>query len=186
MMENKEQQAGLGPRYIRFIGKLAWELVTTVAPALLIALFVTVFVAEAAAVKDGPSMEPNLYRGNRVVLEKVSYRLHPPRRGDVVIANRPGDEVALIKRVIALPGETVEVRGGHVFIDGQAIEEPWVTHFGGRTYPPLLVPPDHVYILGDNRPNSRDSRAIGPVPMSTIKGRVWLVYWPFDQVKLAP
>lgn len=148
--------------------------------------FINVFVAEAALVEYGPSMQPNLYRGDRVMAEKVSYRLHPPYRGDVVIADRPGNEVALIKRVVALPGETVEVRGGHTFINGQPIEEPWVTNFGGPSYPPTVVPPDHLFILGDNRSNSRDSRAIGPVPINSIKGHVWLVYWPLDQIKLVP
>lgn len=171
---------------INFTLRLAWELVSTVVPALLLALFITVFVAEAASIEDGPSMQPNLYRGNRVVLEKISYRLHAPRRGDIVIANRPGNEVSLIKRVIGLPGETIEVRGGHTYIDGQPIEEPWVTYFGGRSYPPTLIPPDHVFIMGDNRPNSRDSREIGPVSISDIEGRVWLVCWPFDQFKLVP
>jgi signal peptidase I len=182
----EEHKAGPLSKSVRFTLRVAWELVTTVVPALLIALFITVFVAEAAAIEDGPSMQPNLYRGYRVVIEKISYRLHPPRRGDIVIADRPGDEVSLIKRVVALPGETIEVRGGHTFIDGQAIEEPWVTNFGGPGYPPTLVPPDHVFIMGDNRPNSRDSRAIGPVPISEIKGRVWLVCWPFDQFELIP
>lgn len=171
---------------MQFIRSAAWELATTVLPALLIALFINVFVAEAAIVKEGPSMQPNLYRGYRVMTEKVSYRFHPPRRGDVVIAERPGDEGALIKRVVALPGETVEVRGGHTFINGQQLEEQWVTNFGGPDYPPTRVPPDHVFILGDNRGNSRDSRAIGPVPVDTIKRRVRFVYWPLKQIKLMP
>jgi signal peptidase I len=170
----------------QFVVNAVWELVITVLPALLVALFINVFVAEAALVEHGPSMQPNLYRGDRVMTEKVSYLLHPPRRGDVVIVERPGNEVSLIKRVVALPGETVEVRGGHTFINGRQIEEPWVTHFGGPNYPPTVVPPDHVFILGDNRGSSRDSRAIGPVPVDTIKGRVWLVYWPLDQIKLVP
>jgi len=170
----------------QFVVRAIWELVITVCPALLVALFINVFVAEAALVEYGPSMEPNLYRGYRVMTEKISYLVHPPQRGDVVIADRPGNEVSLIKRVVALPGETVEVRGGHTFINGQQIEEPWVTNFGGPSYPPTLVPPDHVFILGDNRGNSRDSRAIGPVPINAIKGHAWLVYWPLDQIKLVP
>ena len=170
----------------QFVVRALWELVITVCPALLVALFINVFVAEAALVEYGPSMEPNLYRGYRVMTEKVSYLLHPPRRGDVVIVDRIGSKVSLIKRVVALPGETVEVRGGYTFINGEQIEEPWVTNFGGPSYPPTVVPPDHVFILGDNRGNSRDSRAIGPVPMSTIKGHVCLVYWPLDQIKLVP
>jgi signal peptidase I len=170
----------------QFVVNVVWDLVITILPALLVALFINVFVAEAALVEYGPSMEPNLYRGYRVMTEKVSYFLHPPRRGDVVVADRPGNEVSLIKRVVALPGETVEVRGGHTFINGERIEEPWVTHFGGPSYPPTVVPPDHVFILGDNRSASRDSRSIGPVAVDSIKGRVWFVYWPLDQIKLMP
>lgn len=180
--EPKEEHASKA----QFVFNAVWELAITILPALLVALFINVFVAEAALVEHGPSMEPNLYRGYRVMAEKVSYRFHPPCRGDVVIADRPGNEVSLIKRVVALPGETVEVRNGHTFINGEQIEEPWVTNFGGPSYPPTVVPPDHVFVLGDNRSNSRDSRAIGPVPVDTIKGHVWLVYWPLDQIKLVP
>jgi signal peptidase I len=171
---------------MRFVIKVIWELAITILPALLVALFINVFVAEAALVEHGPSMEPNLYRGYRVMAEKVSYYFHGPSRGDVVIADRPGTEVSLIKRVVALPGETVEIRDGHTFINGEQIEEPWVTHFGGPSYPPTVVPPDHVFILGDNRSASRDSRAIGPVPVDSIKGHAWLVYWPLDQIKWIP
>ena len=171
---------------MQFVVNVMWELVITILPALLVALFINVFVAEAALVEHGPSMEPNLYRGDRVMTEKVSYLFHLPRRGDVVVADRPGSEVALIKRVVALPGEIVEVRGGHTFINGERIEEPWVTNFGGPSYPPTVVPLDHVFIMGDNRSNSRDSRAIGPVPVDTITGHAWLIYWPLDQIKLVP
>jgi len=186
-VEESTQEHQEGPASkTQFVARVVWEVVITVCPALLLALFINVFVAEAALVERGPSMEPNLYKGYRVMTEKISYLVHPPQRGDVVIADRPGREVALIKRVVALPGETVEVRGGHTFINGERIEEPWVTNFGGPSYPPTMVPPDHVFVLGDNRGNSRDSRAIGPVPVNSIKGHAWLVYWPLDQIKLAP
>ena len=181
----EEYQVGSASK-MQFVIKVMWELVITIFPAVLVALFINVFVAEAALVEHGPSMEPNLYRGYRVMTEKVSYLLHLPSRGDIVVAERPGSEVALIKRVMALPGEEVEVRDGHTFINGHQLEEPWVTNFGGPSYPPTIVPQDHVFILGDNRRNSRDSRAIGPVPVDTLTGRVWLVYWPLDQVKLGP
>jgi signal peptidase I len=160
--------------------------VVTILPALLLALFVNVFVAEAALVEEGPSMQPNLYIGYRVMTEKVSYRFHLPQRGDIVVVERQGSEKSLIKRVVALPGEIVEVRGGHTFVNRQLLREPWVTHFGGPGFPPTLVPPDHVFVLGDNRANSRDSRAIGPVPVQSIEGRAWLLYWPLEQVRLLP
>jgi signal peptidase I len=89
----------------------------------------------------------------------------------------------LIKRGVALPGEVVEVRGGHAIVDGQPMEEPWVTHFGGPGYPPAVVPPDHVFVLGDNHAVSHDSRAIGPVPVESITGRAWFIYWPLSEPK---
>jgi signal peptidase I len=170
----------------RHIGRVVWELVTAILPALVVALFINVYVAEAVMVKDGPSMEPNLYRGYRVMTEKVSYDLHLPRRGDVVVVDRPDGEESLIKRVVALPGEVVEVRGGHAVVDGHPIEEPWVTHFGGPGYPPTVVPAGYVFVLGDNRAVSRDSRAIGPVPVESIKGRAWFIYWPLSELKPMP
>ena len=164
----------------------AREILTTILPALLLALLVNLFVGEAVAIEDGPSMQPNLYRGDRMITEKISYRIHPPRRGDVVVVDRPGDEVSLVKRVVALAGETVEVRGGHTFINGQPIDEPWVREFGGPSYGPEVVPKDHVFILGDNRTVSHDSRAIGPVLIDSVRGHVLLVYWPPEQMKLVP
>jgi signal peptidase I len=162
------------------------ELIAALLPAVAIAFFVNVFVAEAALVEQGPSMEPSLYVGHRVLTEKITYRFHIPRRGDVVILERQSEEISLIKRVVGLPGELVEVRGGHTFIDGQQIAEPWVTDFGGRGYGPSVIPAEHVFILGDNRANSRDSREIGPVPISAIKGRVFLVFWPLSRFRFVP
>jgi signal peptidase I len=148
------------------------------------ALFINVFVAQAMVVQ-GPSMQPNLYYDQRVMVEKLTYRfVHGPRRGDVVIVDLPDEEEPLIKRVVALSGEMVEVRGGQVFIDDQLLEEPWMTQQGGPNYPATLVPPLHVFVLGDNRGSSRDSRSFGPVSVDQIVGRAWLVYWPLDQVKL--
>jgi signal peptidase I len=181
----EEDDKGLA-RLVLIAGRVAKELITTVLPALLIALLVHAYVAEAVAIDDGPSMQPNLYVGDRLMTEKISYYLHPPRRGDVVIVERPVGETSLVKRVVAVEGEVVEVRDGHTFVDGQPIEEPWVEHFGGQDYGPALVPPDHLFVVGDNRAVSRDSRAIGPVPVDSIRGRVWLVYWPLDQIELVP
>jgi signal peptidase I len=158
------------------------ELLSTVVPAILIALFLNVFVVQARTV-DGPSMQPNLYRGHRVITEKVTYRfLHGPRRGDVVVIHRPGEELPFIKRAIGLPGETVEITDGRVHIDGRPLEEPWSTRVGSRDYPGTYVPPLHVFVLGDNRPSSHDSRSFGPVPLEQIKGRALFVYWPPDQM----
>ncbi|MEE8391218.1 MAG: signal peptidase I [Anaerolineae bacterium] len=179
-MEKPRQTSNVG----RLLLRALWDLVSTLVPAIVIALFINVFVAQAMVVQ-GPSMQPNLYYDQRVMVEKVTYRLvHGPRRGDVVIVEVPGEEEPLIKRVVALSGETVEVQGGYVFINGQLLEEPWATQQGGLNYASTLVPPLHVFVLGDNRGSSRDSRSFGPVSVDQLIGRAWLIYWPLDQVKL--
>lgn len=166
--------------------RLVYELVTAVVPALLMALFINTFIAEAAEVADGPSMQPNLYVGYRMMTEKVSYYFHQPQRGDIVIVAQPNGETNLVKRVIGLPGETIESHDGHTYINGELLDEPWVTYFGGRNYPPTQIPEDHIFIIGDNRPNSRDSRAIGPVPIEAVQGRVIFIYWPLEEFEFLP
>jgi signal peptidase I len=169
-------------RAVRFLGYLLREIVMTVVPAILIALFVNVVVAQATVV-DGPSMTPNLYSPHRVVVEKLTYRFaHGPRRGDVVVFEMPGDAKSLIKRVIALPGEMVEVRDGNIYIDGQLYEENWLTQHDGSDYPATSVPPLHIFVMGDNRAYSRDSRSFGPVPTERVVGRAWLIYWPLGDL----
>ena len=163
--------------------QIIWEILYTLVPAILIALFINVYIAEAAEIEAGPSMQPNLYAGYRVMTEKISYYLHEPQRGDIIVVERPKNEGNLIKRVMGLPGETVEVRDGHTYIDGELIDEPWVRFFGGRDATPTPIPKDHIFILGDNRPVSRDSRDIGPVPIASVIGRAWFVYWPFKALQ---
>jgi signal peptidase I len=163
--------------------QVVWEVISTLVPAILIALFINVYIAEAAEIEAGPSMQPNLYAGYRVMTEKISYYLHEPRRGDIVVVERPENEGNLIKRVMGLPGETIEVRDGHTYIDGLPVEEPWVVYFGGHDIPPTAIPKDHVFVMGDNRPVSRDSRDIGAVTVDSIIGRAWFVYWPFEAMQ---
>jgi len=168
------------------IRMVIWEIFTTIVPAALIAFFINVYVAEAAEIEAGPSMQPNLYAGFRVMTEKLSYYLHEPQRGDIVIVERPVNEGNLIKRVLGLPGETIEVRDGHTYINGIIMDEPWVTFFGGRDQPPIEIPEDTIFIMGDNRPVSRDSREIGPVAIDSIIGRAWFVYWPLEEFQMLP
>jgi signal peptidase I len=156
------------------------ELSETVLPAIVIAVLINLFLAQATRVY-GHSMEPNLHTDQRLVVEKVSYRLHGPRRGDVVVLRMPerGPEL-LIKRVIAVAGETIEIKGGTVFIDGQPLVEPYLGHETGGTYGPLSVPEGQVFVMGDNRGASNDSRVFGPVSTERIVGRAWVSYWPFS------
>jgi signal peptidase I len=158
------------------------EALETILPAILIAILINLFLAQPTRV-HGQSMEPNLHTDQRLVVEKVSYRLHGPRRGDVVVFSMPQQsEELLIKRVIGLPGEEVEIRDGQVFIDGTPLDEPYLSQETRGRYGPEIVPPLHVFVLGDNRSFSNDSRAFDAVPIEDILGRAWLSYWPFEEL----
>jgi signal peptidase I len=117
-------------------------------------------------------------------VEKVSYRLRSPRRGDIVVVHVAGHEVPPIKRVIGLPGETLEIRAGSVWIDGWPLEETYLADIQQQDYGPYTVPPEHVFVMGDNRPVSGDSRLFGPVHLSDVLGRAWLSYWPPQDLRL--
>lgn len=157
-------------------------LVETILPAVVIAVLINFFLAQATQV-HGQSMEPTLHSDQRLVVEKVSYRFHGPRRGDIVVLKSPQeDSELLIKRVIGLPSETVEIRQGRVYINGQGLDEPYLARFAGGNWGPIIVPPLHVFVLGDNRGFSNDSRAFGMVPIKNIVGRAWVSYWPLDEV----
>jgi signal peptidase I len=171
---------------------------------MLIAFLLKTFLAQAFFIPSA-SMEPQLREGDRVVVSRVAYRLHDPRRGDVVVFDSPEDvtpdrspfpirivrevlegagvrqpsETELIKRVIALPQETVEGRGGHVFVDGRLLVEPYLSpEVLTSDFGPVLVPDGHVWVMGDNRGNSQDSRVFGAVPTSSIVGRALFRAWP--------
>jgi signal peptidase I len=166
--------------------------------AAVVALFVglvavRVFVVEARLIPS-ESMLPSLAVGDRLLVEKVSLRLGPPARGGIVVFDAPpramGNGNAFVKRVVALPGETVAVRDGKVVVDGVPLPEPYVAEpiryvepdweaigmAGGK------VPAGHVYVLGDNRNNSQDSHVWGPLPLENLRGRAVWRFWPEARV----
>ncbi len=165
-----------------WLGAMMRDLVGTLVPAVVIALLIHVFLAQATRVY-GQSMEPNLHTNQRLVIEKLSYRFHGPRRGDVVVLRDPtGNPELLIKRVVGLPGERITLADGRVYVDGVALDEPYLdqsTQGGGRSW---IVPPLCIFVLGDNRGASRDSRVFGAVPLDHIIGRALFRYWPFEQI----
>jgi signal peptidase I len=160
----------------------AWviEVSETVLPAIVIAVLINLFLAQATRVY-GHSMEPNLHTDQRLVVEKLSYRLHRPRRTDVVVLHIPDhSKELLIKRVIALPGETIQIKDGGVYINGELLDEPYLNVETRGSYGPLTIPPDHVFVMGDNRGASNDSRSFGPVHIQQVVGRAWVSYWPIE------
>jgi signal peptidase I len=159
------------------------ELLETIAPAFVIALLINLFLAQSTYVY-GRSMEPNLHTDQRLVVEKVSYRLHTPRRGDIVVISVPNSEIPLIKRVIGLPGEVIAIVDNQVTIDGVVLDEDYLDDIAQRDYGPHEVPAGHIFVMGDNRNASNDSRYFGPVREDHIIGRAWFSYWPPGDIQL--
>jgi signal peptidase I len=175
-----EDRGGLPPTARAF-----FDWIVVVGIALLVAILVRTFLL-AHFVVDGESMESTLDPGDRVFVNKMSYRLHDPNRGDVVVLHEisGASERDLIKRVIALPGEELEMTNCVVRIDGRTLQEPYLDptivtpgRCGGDV-PPTVIPDEHVYVMGDNRPGSHDSRALGPIPFDDLVGRAFVVFWP--------
>lgn len=166
------------------------EWVVVIVAAVLIALLIRNFVVQSYQIPSG-SMQETLQEGDRVMVNHLSYRLHDVNRGDVIVFDRPadapgapGDPDDLIKRAIALPGETIQTIDGVVHIDGQPLDEPYLAP-GTLTFDieePFEVPEDEVFVLGDNRGNSEDSRYIGPIETDTIEGRAFAIIWPPSRI----
>lgn len=133
-------------------------------------------------VVEGQSMEPNLVSGQRLLVNRLAYRIGEPARGDIVVIDSPrGTSEKLIKRIVGLPGETIELRGGRVYINDRLLEERYHPSVGMRPYPPTLIPPGYYFLLGDNRDHSGDSRVWGSAPRDLIVGRVLVSIWPPDR-----
>lgn len=160
---------------------LLGEFVQTVLPALLIAAAMVIFVVQPTRV-DGTSMEPTLRSGQRLVIEKVSYHFAAPARGEVVVLKIPGrEEAALIKRVVATAGDVIAIRNGRVYLNGAVLDEPYLSQFTPGDLPSTVVPDGYIFVLGDNRGASNDSRTFGMIPTDHLVGRAILSYWPPEE-----
>ncbi|MCL2780942.1 MAG: signal peptidase I [Actinomycetia bacterium] len=165
-------------------------------------LFVVVVIAATVSLRTwviepfwipSESMEPTLHgcvgcKDDRLLVNKLAYKLHDPRRGDIVVFRRPANfsssDQDLVKRVIGLPGETVSGHDGLVWIGDRPLTEPYVSPncHGTGDFPPVVVPAKDVFVMGDNRCNSSDSRVFGPIPQSSIVGRAFVTFWPFGRL----
>ncbi|HEV2386809.1 MAG TPA: signal peptidase I [Candidatus Acidoferrales bacterium] len=151
--------------------------------AVSLAMFIVLFLYQPVKV-EGTSMVPALSDQERIFINKFVYHFQPIRRGDVVVFWYPLDPTkSFIKRVVGLPGETVALEGGRVYVDGNEMREPYVLpqYLDDSSYPPVRVPSGHYYVMGDHRDSSNDSRVFGPVPRRFIYGKAVFAYWPFDR-----
>lgn len=154
----------------------------------------------APFIVDGPSMQPNFHTGERIIVNKILFDIRAPKHGEVVVFHVPAEGRDFIKRVIGVPGDTVKVEGDTITVNGQVIEENYIqdvlnekhknnelynteSNFPNDIVTEDTVPEGHVFVLGDNRSNSTDSRRIGFVPYGDIIGRADLVFWPLKDIE---
>jgi signal peptidase I len=179
------------------------ETATVVAIAVLVAVLLRTFVVGTYSIPSG-SMEPTLQIGDRILVDKLSYDLHGIGRSDIIVFTTPPLEHCagapvpdLVKRVIGLSGETISLAGGQVYINGKLLSQPWLTPTAqhdtfppaGSTQPyalvhPFKIPAGKVFVMGDNRGESCDSRYWGPIEKSTIVGKVDLRFWPIGRLHI--
>lgn len=158
------------------------ELVQTALISLLVFFLVYIFLVQPHRVK-GESMLPNFKDGELLLTEKVTYRLYSPERGDVIVFEAPSARrVDFIKRIIGLPGDSVKVINGFVFVNGEKLIEPYETQITEGNFE-ITLDKDQYFVLGDNRGASSDSRSFGPISKKTIKGKAWVIYWPIFEGK---
>lgn len=161
-----------------------WDWLETILVALVLALILRTFVIQPYEVHLS-SMHPTLEEGDFILVNKLAFKFGKPSRGDVVVFLPPVQtEKDYVKRVIGLPGETVDIKDGKVFINGVALEEPYAlgTTSGGK-YNHIQVPENTVFVMGDNRMNSSDSRTFGPVSIASLEGKTILLFWPISRLK---
>jgi len=163
--------------------KYARDIITTILVALII--FVILQVTIGSFKVYGMCMLPNIHDGDYIMVSKVSYYFKEPQRGDVIIFHSPrNNNSELIKRIIGMPGETIEIKDGEVLINGEPLTEPYIMEPPLYDYPPQEIPEDYYFVLGDNRNNSADSHTGWLLFRDEIVGKAWINYWPIDDMNV--
>ncbi|MDQ0253734.1 signal peptidase I [Evansella vedderi] len=174
----------------------SWEWIKAVAVALILAIVIRYFFF-APIVVDGQSMMPTLEHNDRMIVNKIGYTIGEPERFDIIVFHAPQNK-DYIKRVIGLPGDTLYYKDDVLYINGEPVEEPYLDEFKATaTRLPYTgdftlkeetgydrVPEGHVFVLGDNRQHSKDSRHIGVIPYEEVVGKANLVFWPFSEMRI--
>lgn len=177
------------PNQPPMVWMLLRELVETIVLSLIIFLLIRQVVQNYRI--ESHSMQPNFFEGQFILVNKLAYKLGTPARGEVIVFHNPNNhDEDYIKRVIGLPGDMIKVENQTIFINDQVLDQPYGPNPfpNGYQFGPALVPANHLFVMGDNRPNSSDSRnpSVGPIDESLIVGKAWLRVWPFDVFGLVP
>lgn len=200
-MEKEQHQGAVETNVDKPAKKVKNELVEWL-KALLIALVLVILIRWLLFkpfIVQGPSMEPNFVSNQKLIVNEILYDIRKPERGEVIVFHVPEEGRDFIKRVIAVAGDTVKVEGDQVFVNGELVNEPYIqeaidqahaeyrlynstTNFPNSFVKDGVVPEGHVFVLGDNRSNSTDSRMIGYVPYGDIIGRADLIFWPIKDI----
>ena len=162
--------------------------IISIVSAIAVALLIRTFIVELYVV-DGPSMQPTLQDGERLVVNKFIYHWRDPIKSEVIIFRYPRDHSRdFIKRVIAVGGDTIEIKDGHVFVNDALVNEDYIAEKTRTEFPKLTVPEGTLFVCGDNRRNSLDSRFpdVGFVPLELVKGKAALIFWPIDNLAALP
>ncbi|NLC77370.1 MAG: signal peptidase I [Clostridia bacterium] len=162
-----------------------WEWIETIGIALILALVIRTFLIQPFYIPSG-SMEPTLGIGDKIIVNKLGSYFKEPERGQVIVFKYPLDPSQdFVKRVIGMPGETIEIKDSTVYINGEPLEEEYLPEdlvYGD--FGPVTVPENAYFMLGDNRNNSQDSRVWGPVPEDLIIGQAKIIFWPLDRISV--
>lgn len=158
-----------------------WSWIRELAGAIIIVLIIKTFFFEIITV-DGGSMLDTLHNGDKLYVSLLTPRFEGYERGDVVICFYPGRTDRCVKRIIGLPGDTLSISYGEVTVNGQVIEEDYLTHIAGYHYPEITLAEDEYFVLGDNRPISHDSHSHDVGPVTRIEGKVRFIIWPFTRL----
>jgi signal peptidase I len=162
------------------------EYVESFVTAAILAAVIIIFIGQNFVVQ-GSSMEPNLHNRERLFVEKISYRFHQPKRGEIVVFKYPLlPKRKFIKRVVGVPGDEVKIRENKVYVNGTRLDEEYLDSLTYGEFGPVYVPPGHIFVLGDNRNNSEDSRFrdVGFVPFKNVVGRACFRWWPPTKMKV--
>ncbi|MCR4441403.1 MAG: signal peptidase I [Peptococcaceae bacterium] len=163
------------------------EWIYTIVTAVILVVIIRTFILDTRVVPT-TSMVPTIMPGDRLFVEKITYRLKGLERGEVIVFKPPassGLKEDLIKRLIALPGDTVEIKDGKLYVNGEAKEEPYLNEPIQYTFNKMVVPPGKIFVLGDNRNRSYDSHEWKELAdLDSVKGKAFITYWPLNRIKI--